>query len=253
MSLFLNLYLGHLLGDYVFQPGRLVQAKREGASGLLLHTCIVGLATCAVFVSTLRFDWAAVALVAGMHLVIERLTILTYVRTPTRGLFTLLFDQTLHLLSIALVVWIAGDWTFDSSVVTFGFRLGTPVLAAIDGLLTVALFGSILVFETGNALLKGDGGKGRLLRFDMSRIAGMVERGGALSLAMLWTPLAGLLAFVPRIVWAATRARDDRARPILEAATGAALCVIVYIAIAIIASLAGPAVTPAWLATTLPW
>jgi hypothetical protein len=134
MALFLNLYLGHLLGDFLLQPGRLVLAKRDGIPGLLVHTLIVGAASAAVMFATIGSDWWAVVLVTGLHLVVERLTILTYVKTPTRGLFTLLFDQTLHMLCIAGVVWIAGGWTLDASAMTLGLEVPVPRLAAIDGL-----------------------------------------------------------------------------------------------------------------------
>lgn len=245
MSLFLTLYLGHLLGDFLFQPGRLVLAKRDGAAGLLLHTIIVGLTTAAVLFSTLRADWAAIVLVTGMHLCIERLTILTYLRTPTRGLFTLRFDQTLHMLSIALVAWLAGDWALDAHAVTFGFRVPIVGLAGLDALLAVMLLGSILTFETGNALLQGDAGKGRLLRFDLPRVAGMLERGLAFTAALTLSPLAAPLAFGPRLVWAVTRAPDQRARPALEAATGAVLCAVMYGAVVAVASLTGGITLPA--------
>jgi hypothetical protein len=244
MSLFLNLYLGHLLGDFLFQPGRLVLAKRDGAAGLLLHTLIVGVVTMIVFAATLRVDWASIVLVTGMHLCIERLTIMTYVKTSTRGLFTLLFDQTLHLLSIALVVWLAGDWNLDAHAVAFGLRVPIVVLSALDGLLTVMLLGSILAFETGNALLDGDAGKGRVLRFDLSRIAGMVERGIGFAAALVIGPLAAPVAFAPRVVWALTREDGQRARPLLEAATGLVLCAIVYAAVMAIASLTGQTLLP---------
>jgi class 3 adenylate cyclase len=180
MALFLNLYLGHLLGDFLLQPGRLVLAKRDGVPGLLLHTLIVGAASAVVVAGTIRGDWPAVVLVTGLHLVIERLTILTYLKTPTRGLFTLLFDQTLHMLSIAVVVWLAVGWEADTHALTLGIRLPIERLAAIDGLLTVMLLGSILAFETGNTLRRGADGKGRILRFDAARVGGMLERGTAL-------------------------------------------------------------------------
>ncbi|MDO8915165.1 MAG: DUF3307 domain-containing protein [Coriobacteriia bacterium] len=244
MSLFLNLYLGHLLGDFLFQPGRLVLAKRDGVGGLLLHTLLVGLVTTAVFAATLRVDWASIVLVTGMHLCIERLTIMTYVKTSTRGLFTLLFDQTLHLLSIALVVWLAGDWSLDAHAVAFGLRVPIVALAALDGLLTVMLLGSILAFETGNALLDGEAGKGRVLRFDASRIAGMLERGIGFAAALAISPLAAPVAFAPRVVWALTRARGQRARPVLEAVTGLVLCAVMYAAVTAVASLTGQTLLP---------
>jgi hypothetical protein len=239
VSLFLDLYLGHLLGDFLFQPGRLVLAKRDGATGLLLHKLIIGVATATVFASTLRVDWAAIVLVTGMHLCIERLTIVAYLKTPTRGLFTLLFDQTLHLLSIALVVWLAGDWSLDTHAVAFGVRVPVIGLAALDGLLAVMLLGSILTFETGNALLSGEAGKGRVLRFDLPRVAGMIERGVAFAAALAISPLAAPMAFAPRIVWAVTRGPGQRARPLLEAATGAILCAVMYAGVAAVAALTG--------------
>jgi hypothetical protein len=235
MALFLNLYLGHLIGDFVLQPGRLVLAKRDGVPGLLLHTFIVGGATAAVLFATIAADWPAVVLVAGLHLVIERLTILTYLKTPTRGLFTLLFDQTLHVLSIAVVVWIAGGWELDTSAVTFGVELPVARLAAIDGLLTVMLLGSILVFETGNALRRGADGKGRVLRFDAARVGGMIERGAAFTAAVTWHPAAALLAFAPRLIYAATRPAGERGAQVLAAATGLVLCAAAYGAVALVA------------------
>jgi Protein of unknown function (DUF3307) len=45
MALFLDLLLGHMLGDFLLQPGKLVAAKRDGWRGLLLHTFVVGFAT----------------------------------------------------------------------------------------------------------------------------------------------------------------------------------------------------------------
>jgi hypothetical protein len=173
-------------------------------------------------------------LVTSAHLVIERLTIVTYLQTPTRGLFTLLLDQTLHMLSIALIVWVAGGWTLDTQAITFGIHLPVAQVAAAAGLLAVTSFGSILAFETDNSLLRGDSAKGRVLRFDLPRCAGMLERGTAFILALVWSPAGALLVFAPRLVWGATRHHDHRARPILQAITGAALCALAYIAVAVI-------------------
>jgi hypothetical protein len=234
MALFLNLYLGHLLGDFLLQPGRLVLAKRDGIAGLLTHTLIVGGATVAVLFATIRSDWPAVVLVTALHLVIERLTILTYVKTPTRGLFTLLFDQTLHMLCIAVVVWVLGGWELDASAVTFGLLVPASRLATIDGLLTVMLLGSILVFETANALRRSTDSKGRVLRLDAARVGGMLERGVGFSAAIVWHPAAAILAFLPRLAYAATRPRGQRGEQVLNAATGLVLCAVVYSAVAAI-------------------
>lgn len=239
MALFLNLYLGHLLGDFLFQPGRLVLAKRDGVPGLLLHTGIVGATTAAVVWATLPVDWSAVVLVTGLHLVIERLTILTYLKTPTRGLFTLLFDQTLHALSIALVVWVAGGWSTDVHAVTFGVTVRTFTLAEIAGLVTVSLFGSILVYEARNALRAAHEGKGSVLRLDAARVAGVVERAGALALAVALHPAAVLLPFLPRAAFALTRPPSERGDQLVELAAGLALVVVVYAVLVVIAYFVG--------------
>jgi hypothetical protein len=232
MALFLNLYLGHLLGDFLLQPGRLVLAKRNGVPGLLLHTFIIGATTAAVVFATIRVDWPAVVLVTGLHFVIERLTILTYLRTPTRGLFTLLFDQTLHMLSIAIVVWLSGGWMLDAHAVTVGLRMPVWQLAIVDGFLTVVLMGSIVAFEAGNAVRRDEAGKGRVLRLDAARLGGMLERGVAFLAAVGWHPAAALIAFVPRLVYAARRPAGERAGQTIEAVAGLALCAVAYATVA---------------------
>lgn len=234
MDLFLELYLGHLIGDFLLQPGRLVVAKRDGAPGLVLHTLIVGAATMAVLAGTMTADWAVAALVTGAHLVIERLTIATYVGTRTRGLFTFLLDQALHLLSIALIVWAAGRWQLSPDAMVFGIALSTVGLAKVCALATVSLLGSILVFESVNAILGSD--KGGLLGLDGARIWGVVERGGALALALA-SPALLILPFVPRLVYAATRPDGDKARPVVEACAGIVLTIAGYLSIAAVSYL----------------
>jgi hypothetical protein len=228
LALFLNLYLGHLLGDFALQPGRLVLAKRDGTPGVLLHTLIVGVCTAAVLAGTLSRQWQAAALVTLMHLVIERLTIVTYLKTPTRGLYTLLLDQTMHMLSIAFVVWISGGWSFEAQTVTFGIALPVTTLATLIAVLMVAAFGSILAFETANAFVESDDPKGRVLALDAPRLGGFAERGVAMAAALLLHPAALVVPFVPRGVWGITRRPGHRARPLVEAGAGLALCLIAY-------------------------
>lgn len=233
LALFLNLLLGHLLGDFVLQPGRLVIAKRDGTPGLLLHTAIVAACTLAVVSGTLAQQWPAALLAAGLHLVIERLTILTYLKTPTRGLFTLLLDQTMHGLSIALVVWLTGAWRLDAQAVTFGLTISTQTLAGVVAVLGVSLFGSILAFETVNSIAGGENAKGRVLRMDAARVAGFVERGAALIAALTLHPALVFVPFVPRIAYAIARSDEERKRLLAEAAAGVALCIVAFVAVAL--------------------
>jgi hypothetical protein len=249
MALFLNLYLGHLLGDFVVQPGRLVLAKREGLSGLALHTALVGLCTAAVLIATIARDWPIVVLVACAHVAIEKLTILTYLRTPTRGLFTLVLDQAMHVLSIALLVWLLGDWHADASASTFGIHLSIAALASITGLMTCTLLGSIFVFESVNAVRPAGDGKGGVLRMDAARIGGMLERGAAFIIAVGWNPLGLLLPFAPRAVMALRLPADGRARQLIEAAAGLVLCAVVYTVVRGVIVLAGGGAVDFWSPT----
>lgn len=239
MALLLELYLGHIIGDFLLQPGRLVVAKREGAPGLVLHTLVVGLSTLAVVSGSLVTDWAPAVLVTGLHLVIERITIATYTRTPTRGLFTFLMDQAMHALSIALVVWLSGRMSASAPGSVFGVALSPVGIAKVSAFATVTLFGSILVFETVGAVLGDE--KGGILRLDGPRIYGIVERGLALALALVH-PALMVAPFVPRIATALRRDPEGRRRQVVEAAAGLVVCVAGYAAIAAVAYLAhGPA------------
>lgn len=246
MALFLDLLLGHMLGDFLLQPGKLVAAKREGWRGLLLHTGLVGAVTALATLGTIRRDWGAVLAVTLAHLVIEKITILAYERTPTRGLFTLLFDQSLHALSIAAVVFLTGGGLQPSAAATvFGVQMATRTLAIVVGVVTVALGGSILAFEAGNALARG-GSKGSLLKLDAARLAGMAERGASIALALTIGPLAGPVAFLPRVAWAFTLDRDSRRRQLVEAAAGLALCAVVFLGIHAVGTLVESGSLPAW-------
>ena len=245
MALFLDLLLGHMLGDFLLQPGRLVTAKRDGWRGLLLHTSVVGVTTAMVSLGTLRRDWLAVATVTLAHAVIEKITILTYERTPTRGLFTLLLDQSLHILSIGAVVALAGGLQPAATATLFGFPIAARVLAIVVGIVTVTLGGSILAFEAGNAFAPG-GSKGSLLRMDLPRMAGMVERGGSVALALAIGPVIGAVTFVPRVAWALTFGREKRRRHLVEAAAGLALCAVVFMGINAVYAVVESGSLPAW-------
>lgn len=245
MALFLDLLLGHMLGDFLLQPGKLVAAKRDGWRGLLLHAAVVGAATALVTLGTLPRDWIAVAGVACAHLLIEEVTILAYKNTPTRGLFTLLFDQSLHILSISAIALVSGGLQPTATAMLFGFTVTTRVLAIIVGFVTVMLGGSILAFEAANALVPG-GSKGSLLRLDPARLSGMVERGGAVALGLAFTPLFGSAAFVPRAVLAMTRGHDERQRQLAELVAGFVLCALVLFAIHAVTTFVEAGEVPVW-------
>ncbi|MBA4370738.1 MAG: hypothetical protein C0418_04075 [Coriobacteriaceae bacterium] len=239
VGLFLNLYLGHLLGDYAFQPGRLVVAKRAGLMGLSAHIGLIGLSTALVLWRELLAYWWIVVLVMGAHFVIEKLTIAARLGTDSRGLYIFVLDQVLHILSVALLVWLTGQWNVEPKAVTFGLELETTQLAAICGALTAMLLGSIFAFEAGEAYASDDPDSLAILRLDSPRLYGMAERGLAFAAAILLTPTgaggwaslaAMLVPFLPRIAYASTRPTKVRARQLAEAGAGLTLTAATYAA-----------------------
>ena len=177
----------------------------------------------------------------GLHLVIERITILAYVKTPTRGLFTFLLDQAMHVLSMALVVWLSaalghGERRHDRD----GVRCHDDVvqLAMFAALLTVTLFGAILVFETGNAVAGHRGCKGLLLALGPAA-SGWPARAGRRPgrgprRATRRRAARGCRARAAPAVRPAARARRPiggagRKRGYAEAAAGIAVCVAAWL------------------------
>lgn len=232
MGLFLNLYLGHLLGDYAFQPGRLVVAKRAGLLGLLAHIGVIGLSTAAVLWREIQAYWWLVVMVMGAHFVIEKLTIAARIGTRSRGLYIFVLDQALHALSIALLVWLTDQWSIEPRAVTLGLELDTVQLAALCGALTAMLLGSIFAFEAGEAYASDDPDSLAILRLDAPRLYGMTERGLAFVAAIVLTPpdatlwvglSAMVVPFLPRIAVALTRPSKIRARQLAEAGAGLSL------------------------------
>ncbi len=144
MPLFLALFLGHLLGDFVFQPGRLVVAKRNSLSGMLLHTAIVTACTTLVLLGQIARFWPAVVIAAIAHLGIEHLTVRARRIREASGLALFLLDQALHIVSLAIIATLMGAGS-RSAVVMWNSSIA--VLAALCGVLTVAFLGSILAFE----------------------------------------------------------------------------------------------------------
>lgn len=226
MSLLLNLYLGHLLGDFLFQPGKLVAAKRRGIAGLLTHGAIIGACTALIVYQDLGVLWPLILLAIGAHLVIEIITITARARSRMSGLAVFLIDQAMHITSLVLLTSIAQPCIDITDMATLGFDLAPAQLAFVCGLFAVTVMGSILVFETVRALNPTE--ETEILPFNAARLAGMVERGSSLALAVVVSPPLLLAAFTPRVVLAFFQDDERRSRLMIEAATGLAFCMTVY-------------------------
>ncbi len=219
MALFLEIFLGHLLGDFVFQPGRLVKAKRDHPSGLALHVVVVGICTVAVAARHLTTVWPAILAATLSHLVVEVVTIRARRSAEASGLVIFSLDQALHLTALAVIALL-----FAPAVEpTIGmWPVSLIQLAAACGLFLVTFMGAILAFETRLAVGASEHASGTpLLRMDAARLVGMGERAVALTLALLLaSPLAAVAPFAPRVVYALTRSPRERAIHAIDATVG---------------------------------
>ena len=135
MALFLALFLGHLLGDFVFQPGRLVVAKRTGFRGMMLHTGIVTACTMVVLLGQIARFWPAVIMAALAHFGIEHLTVAARRIKEASGLALFLLDQALHIVSLSIIAVVMGSAgepmivTWSTSIAIMAATCGVVVLA----------------------------------------------------------------------------------------------------------------------------
>jgi hypothetical protein len=227
VALFLGLYLGHVLGDFVFQPGRLVIAKRRHIQAVALHTAIVTASTAAVLAGSLASAWPAVVLTGIAHFAVEYLTIHARRSPSSSNLTVFLLDQALHVVSIAIIATIFH--TAPVSPVLGPWSTTLAWLATACAAATVAFGGSILVFEVEVALEPPASSDDPILSLDGRRLYGFVERGGALLAALLLpSPLFGLAVFAPRLAYAWIGPSTQRRSQIAALAVGLTACVIAW-------------------------
>lgn len=237
MTLLLNLYLGHLLGDFVFQPGWLVAAKRDRVTGLLLHVGIIGACTAVLLGGKVIDLLGMVALAMAAHLAIEIITIRLRATEELSALSVFVVDQGLHLTSLVALVWAASRLGDIEHVRTLGFDVGPSLLAMSCAILGVTFMGAIIVHEVGNSF--GPEELRRvILPYDLPRVYGMLERGLALVLAVLVNPALVLAPFVPRAIYLLRLRPDGRTMHALAAFVGVLVCVSGWAAVTVV-TLAG--------------
>lgn len=229
MALFLRLLLGHILGDFAFQPGRLVRAKRTGRTGQALHATIVTASTALALADEIRTAWPAVLAAGVAHLAIEHMSVPARNAADHSGLLVFALDQGLHVLSLVLIA-LALPVPVGPGIL--GFEMSLVQLALLDAVLAAALMGSIIAFEARTAWRRPRDGTIPVLRFDLARAYGMVERSAALLVGVLSPiPAAGLAVFVPRVLYAIAAPPEPRARHLSEAAVGATLCFLLWLSV----------------------
>ncbi|PKQ30315.1 MAG: hypothetical protein CVT60_00860 [Actinobacteria bacterium HGW-Actinobacteria-10] len=233
MTLLLNLYLGHLLGDFVFQPGWLVAAKRHRASGLILHVVIIGICTAILLGGDVVGLLGMVALAMAAHLAIEMLTIRLRFSEGLSALSVFIVDQGLHLTSLVALVWAASRLGDIERVQTLGLDVGPAMLAMACSLLGVTFMGAIIIHEVGNSF-GPETFRRAILPYDAPRIYGMIERGLALVLAIQIHPALVLAPFVPRALYLVRLQHDARLMQALAALVGMLVCISGYTAVTVV-------------------
>lgn len=238
MALLMELYLGHLLGDFVLQPGWLVAYKRDRVWGLLLHVSIIGACTALILGGLTSQLWNIVSLAMAAHLGIEVITIRIRAASRISGLSVFLVDQGLHIVSLVVLVWIGSRFVNIEATEAFGRSVGVPALALACAAVAVSFMGAIVCHETVNAF--GPQSRYRvLLPFDASRVYGMLERALALFAAVMIGPAAIVVPFIPRVVYSLRRSADEKAYEMIVATAGLVMAAVGWAFVALVTLAAG--------------
>lgn len=141
-DLFLMLVLAHLLGDFLLQPARWIDERRQKkwkTGTLYLHGCVhIALAFGALWLAGLPVFWYLAFLIGGTHILID--PIKAFAKKKRLSFF---LDQLIHLLIIAISTLIVTDFNFHEIslslaewkvIVTFVF-VTKPASILIDQLL----------------------------------------------------------------------------------------------------------------------
>ncbi|MDH4140515.1 MAG: DUF3307 domain-containing protein [Coriobacteriia bacterium] len=231
MTLLLNLYLGHLLGDFVLQPGWLVAAKRRNVWGLLTHVGIIGVCTAIILHEDISSLWNIVLLAMAAHVAIEVITIRARASTKLSGLSVFLIDQALHVLSIVVLVWTASPYVEVDEVAFLGMDVSAAIVAFLCALVATTFMGAVIIFEVVNSMGPESWNRD-ILPYDRARILGMIERASALAIGVFVNPALIFVPFLPRMARAFSRSDDERAQQMIAAATGLVVCVMGWAVVA---------------------
>ena len=102
MNLILYFYLIHFLADYPFQPNSLVQMKKRGYWGVLIH-CIIHLIVLVVilmpFLNTIEV-WIGIGIIFGTHNIIDQAKVYLDKKYPKQSFLLYFLDQAVHLIII---------------------------------------------------------------------------------------------------------------------------------------------------------
>lgn len=203
LSFFLRLLLGHVIGDFVLQPYRLVIAKRNGWPGLLVHVGVVTVVTGILLWASIPNWWVWIIVLYLGHLFIDQFR--TFVFTDNskgKGLLLLILDQMAHFVLIALLAWLAAGWKFSDLGLLSGdshneyrmmiYLIGLAIFIGVVPVLEVEV--TVAVWALQGTQIK------HTVQIDFSdRLVGGIERIIAAALIITGYGLIAPLVFLPRL------------------------------------------------------
>lgn len=204
LAFFLQLLLGHVIGDFVLQPYWLVLAKREGWTGLIIHVGVVTFITGILAWRTIPNWWMWILVLFIMHLFIDQFRTFIFTdNTNGKGLLLLFLDQLFHFILIASIAWAATGWTFNSlnsllsSTTPNQFRM----MAYLTGLAFLISTAPVLEVEITVAVWAAQGHevKKTLAIGAKDRVLGAAERILGVIIILSSLGLLAPLVFLPRL------------------------------------------------------
>ncbi|HMQ50594.1 MAG TPA: DUF3307 domain-containing protein [Anaerolineae bacterium] len=234
LSFFLQLLLGHVVGDFLLQPYWLVLAKRRGWPGLLLHVWVVTFTTAILIWNSIPNWWVWVIVLFVGHLFIDQFRTFVFIdNSKGKGLLLLILDQVAHVMLIWLIAWAATGWTW-ASLATLP-SLNAPnqfhLMAYLIGLATLISTAPVLEAEVTVAVWAAQGQEiNHTLGIDTSdRVLGGLERILAMAFILSGFGLLAPLVFLPRLglMIFQGQARQNRTQVITKVVTSLATAVVV--------------------------
>jgi len=139
MILFLQLFLAHILGDFVLQTNAIVKSKLKNklrSPAFYLHIALHGILVMAL-VWDLNF-WLPALVIMVTHLLIDLIRI--YLPSKKHNAAYFLLDQSLHILVLlGVVLW------WQESTLSFGFIQNPVFLIYTTGIVWVTLPASVMI------------------------------------------------------------------------------------------------------------
>lgn len=107
-SFFLIFWLGHLIGDFVFQTNKIAYLKSQSKNGLLIHVGFVWIAQLLVMSSFGYTGLWAATICSFMHYFVDVLK-LKLTKRGYKETYLFLFDQSLHATVLLLLTFVFGS------------------------------------------------------------------------------------------------------------------------------------------------